>query len=84
MRKVQLVELAIQALRSQLGKLPNDAEIAQEMELAVGAYGRLLDELSGLGFEAIWIQQRCGSNEMNHISKAAGQGNDIKASSCGG
>ncbi len=62
-RKGRAVEEAIQKLTSRLGRAANEAEIAQQMGIALGEYQNLLGKLKGLEIGSLHSQRTEDSGE---------------------
>ena len=53
-RKAREIELAAQTLTIQLGRAPDEVEVAEALKLELSAYQRLLGELRGLEFVSLY------------------------------
>jgi RNA polymerase sigma factor FliA len=62
-RKGRLIEQAINELRGQLGRNPDELEIAEKMQLDLKSFQLLLGELNGLGIGTLHRTRIDGSNE---------------------
>lgn len=62
-RKGRAVEEAIRVLTARLGRPPNEAEVAREMELGLDEYQQLLGELKGLEIGTLHVERNEDSGE---------------------
>jgi RNA polymerase sigma factor for flagellar operon FliA len=66
-RKGRAVEQAIQTLRGELSRSPNDTEIAQKLNIPLLAYQQLLGELRGLDIGTLHSQRSADSDDEELI-----------------
>src|SRR5579863_3401919 len=68
-RKGRAVEEAIRVLTSRLGRAPNEAEVAAEMELNLEEYQQLLGDLKGLEIGTLHMERNedSGEEELAYI-----------------
>jgi RNA polymerase sigma factor for flagellar operon FliA len=68
-RKGRAVEEAIRVLTARLGHAPNEAEVAEEMELGLEEYQQLLGDLKGLEIGTLHMERNedSGEEELAYI-----------------
>ena len=68
-RKGRAVEEAIRVLTARMGRAPNEAEVAAEMDLELEKYQQLLGDLKGLEIGTLHMERNedSGEEELNYI-----------------
>jgi len=71
-RKGRAVEEAIRATTQRLGRAPSEPEIAQEMQLTLGAFQTLLGDLKGLEIGSLHMERTedSGDEELSYVPGA--------------
>jgi len=79
-RKGRAVEEAIRALTQQLGRAPQEQEIAKEMDLELGEYQQLLGELKGLEIGSLHAERNedSGDEELAYVPAAPEEGPEFR------
>jgi RNA polymerase sigma factor FliA len=69
-RKGRAIEQAISTLTGQLGRAPNEPEIAAEMSISLDAFQQLLGDLKGLEIGTLHTERNedAGDEEINYIA----------------
>ncbi len=68
-RKGRAAEEAVRSVTQKLGRVPNEEEIAREMDLSLGEYQQLLGELKGLEIGSLHVERNedSGDEELSYI-----------------